>query len=111
MDEKDWEDRLCACARLRTSTEKEPADEPLADAVTRSVLLEVVAIAYTNSRNSSPISVQATSDIPARFGDPMLNTEQLGWVLYTEYLIPFEVASMLLLVAMIGAIVLAKKNL
>ena len=32
-------------------------------------------------------------------------------MLYTEYLIPFEVASMLLLVAMIGAIVLAKKNL
>ena len=79
--------------------------------VAGAVLLEVVAIAYTNSRNSSPVSVQATSDIPARFGDPMLNTEQLGWVLYTEYLIPFEVASMLLLVAMIGAIVLAKKNL
>ncbi len=39
------------------------------------------------------------------------NTEQLGWVLYTSYLIPFEVASMLLLVAMIGAIVLAKRHL
>ena len=37
------------------------------------------------------------------------NTEQLGWLLYTTYLIPFEVASMLLLVAMIGAIVLARK--
>lgn len=39
------------------------------------------------------------------------NTEQIGWVLYTSYLIPFEVASMLLLVAMIGAIVLAKRHL
>ena len=39
------------------------------------------------------------------------NTEQVGWLLYTNYLIPFEVASMLLLVAMIGAIVLAKKEL
>ena len=39
------------------------------------------------------------------------NTEQLGWLLYTSYLIPFEVASMLLLVAMIGAIVLAKREL
>ena len=39
------------------------------------------------------------------------NTEQLGWVLYTSYLIPFELASMLLLVAMIGAIVLAKRHL
>ncbi len=39
------------------------------------------------------------------------NVEQVGWALYTEYLIPFEVASMLLLVAMIGAIVLAKREL
>ena len=38
------------------------------------------------------------------------NTEQVGWLLYTSYLIPFEIASMLLLVAMIGAIVLAKRN-
>src|SRR5215210_6168285 len=36
------------------------------------------------------------------------NTEVVGWMLYTSYLIPFEIASMLLLVAMIGAIVLAK---
>ena len=47
---------------------------------------------------------------PDRLNDPLLNTEQLGWVLYTDYLIPFELASMLLLVAMIGAIVLAKRD-
>ena len=35
------------------------------------------------------------------------NTEQVGWMLYTAYLIPFEIASMLLLVAMVGAIILA----
>ena len=39
------------------------------------------------------------------------NTAQVGWMLYTHYLIPFEIASMLLLVAMIGAILLAKKEL
>ena len=39
------------------------------------------------------------------------NTEVIGWMLYTSYLIPFEIASMLLLVAMIGAIVLAKREL
>jgi NADH-quinone oxidoreductase subunit J len=39
------------------------------------------------------------------------NTEQVGWLLYTSYLIPFEIASVLLLVAMIGAIVLAKREL
>ena len=40
-----------------------------------------------------------------------MNTEQLGMMLYTEYLIPFELASMLLLAAMIGAIVLAKRGM
>ena len=39
------------------------------------------------------------------------NTEEVGWLLYTSYLIPFEIASMLLLVAMIGAILLAKREL
>jgi NADH-quinone oxidoreductase subunit J len=34
----------------------------------------------------------------------------VGWLLYTDYLVPFEVASMLLLAAMIGAIVLARKS-
>jgi NADH-quinone oxidoreductase subunit J len=38
------------------------------------------------------------------------NTEIIGMLLYTEYLVPFEVASMLLLVAMIGAIILARKE-
>lgn len=34
----------------------------------------------------------------------------IGMVLYTEYIFPFEVASLVLLVAMIGAITLAKKH-
>lgn len=38
------------------------------------------------------------------------NTEAIGLVLYTQYLLPFEVASFILLVAMIGAIILAKQR-
>jgi NADH-quinone oxidoreductase subunit J len=38
------------------------------------------------------------------------NTERLGLMLYMDYLIPFEVASILLLVAMVGAILLARKE-
>jgi len=38
------------------------------------------------------------------------NTETIGMTLYTDFLLPFEIASMLLLVAMIGAIYLAKKR-
>jgi len=39
------------------------------------------------------------------------NTEGIGRALYTTYLFPFEVASLILLVAMIGAILLAKKGM
>ena len=38
------------------------------------------------------------------------NTEAVGWVLYRQYLVPFEVVSVVLLVAMIGAIVFARKE-
>ncbi|MGD0282090.1 MAG: NADH-quinone oxidoreductase subunit J [Dissulfurispiraceae bacterium] len=34
----------------------------------------------------------------------------IGGVLYTEFLFPFEIASLILLVAVVGAIVLAKKQ-
>lgn len=39
------------------------------------------------------------------------DTKALGTVLYTQYLYPFEIASLILLVAIIGAIVLAKRRL
>ncbi|GMB09417.1 NADH dehydrogenase subunit J [Thermolongibacillus altinsuensis] len=38
------------------------------------------------------------------------NTEQIGVALYTNYVIPFELTSVLLLVALVGAIILAKKD-
>jgi NADH-quinone oxidoreductase subunit J len=40
-----------------------------------------------------------------------LNTEQVGEVLYRVYMLPFEIASILLIVAMVGAVVLAKKRI
>ena len=45
-------------------------------------------------------------------GDPVAfgqgSVQAIGSVLYTEYLLPFELASVLLLVGMIGAVVLAR---
>ena len=38
------------------------------------------------------------------------NTEAIAWVLYRDYLLPFEVASVFLLVAMIGAVVLGMRS-
>jgi NADH-quinone oxidoreductase subunit J len=68
------------------------------------VLAELAVIAaYTWA---VPIATPMPSPPPPVQG----NTEQVGWLLYTGYLIPFELASILLLVAMIGAIVLAKRE-
>ncbi len=39
------------------------------------------------------------------------NSQAVGNVLYTDYLVPFEIASIFLLVAMIGAIVIGKREL
>jgi NADH-quinone oxidoreductase subunit J len=71
------------------------------------VLVELGAIAaYGYARPVAPRPPPAGIPVPLTG-----NTEQVGWLLYTNYLIPFEIASMLLLVAMIGAIVLAKREL
>ena len=39
------------------------------------------------------------------------NTEQLADVLFKDYLLPFEIASILLLVAVVGSVVMAKKRI
>ncbi len=39
------------------------------------------------------------------------NTQQVGMMLYGHYMFPFEIASLLLLVAIIGAVVMAKKRI
>jgi NADH-quinone oxidoreductase subunit J len=38
------------------------------------------------------------------------NTQQIGLMLYKNYAYPFEIASVLLLVAIVGAVVMAKKR-
>jgi NADH-quinone oxidoreductase subunit J len=44
-------------------------------------------------------------------GEGIGNSEQISRVLFSQYLLPFELASILLLVAIIGAVVMAKKRI
>lgn len=39
------------------------------------------------------------------------SAQQIGRVLFTEYLLPFEVTSILILIAIVGAVVLARKEI
>ncbi|MGB5472805.1 MAG: NADH-quinone oxidoreductase subunit J [Gammaproteobacteria bacterium] len=48
--------------------------------------------------------------IPARHGEGYSNVRELGSVLYTDYVYPFEIASVILLVAIIAAIALTMRK-
>jgi NADH-quinone oxidoreductase subunit J len=70
------------------------------------MLVELIIVGASSYAGAVPALVAPLGPIPVSG-----NTEEVGWLLYTRYLIPFEIASMLLLVAMIGAILLAKREL
>ena len=63
----------------------------------------VMLVIYTISKVVLPPGKEA----PPGLG----NTESIARLLFTDYLLPFEVTSVLLLVAIVGAVVLAKTRL
>jgi NADH-quinone oxidoreductase subunit J len=56
----------------------------------------------------------ARSTFPIENGQTMMlagtGVKELGMVLYRNYLVPFEIASVILLVGLVGAVMLAKKK-
>jgi NADH-quinone oxidoreductase subunit J len=91
--------------RAPEATEDPRRRERLGILLAGAVLAEFVAIALYTFASPLP----ATAAAPAATG--VGNVERVGWLLYVDYLIPFEVASVMLLVAMVGAIILAKREL
>jgi NADH-quinone oxidoreductase subunit J len=74
--------------------------------ITSAILIGEIAYALYRGRDSfvlPPLVVPPA--IPAAG-----NSELVGTTLYTYYLLPFEIASILLLVAVVGAVALAKKR-
>ena len=81
---------------------------PLGILLAVTLLTEVVLlILYRHSPEEDASLLASPAGMPAATG----NTEAIGNVLYSTYLFPFEVASLILLVAMIGAVILAKKDI
>jgi NADH-quinone oxidoreductase subunit J len=73
---------------------------PLAIILAVILLLEAGFIIFTHRSLGAVVEEQ----IPLGFGSPT----QVGTALFSSYLLPFEITSVLLLVAMIGAIVLTR---
>ena len=63
-------------------------------------------ILYVYSRGAAPAAVDAGPSALREGG----NLQLIGWSLFRDYVLPFEIVSILLLVAMIGAIVLARQK-
>lgn len=56
------------------------------------------------------VTAGQTGGITAEVVERIGHTELIGTALFTDFLLPFEITSILLLVAIIGAVVLAKRN-
>ena len=69
-------------------------------------LLGLVELLWTVLSPAGESSGMPEAVLPADFGSPAA----IGRVLYTVWLFPFEVTSILLLIAVIGAVVLAKRK-
>ncbi len=69
--------------------------------------IAVGAIGFILVRIILQFSKSATLPIPELEGA----TTSLGSLLFTKYILPFEIVSLLLLVAMVGVILLSKKDL
>ncbi|MCC6860685.1 MAG: NADH-quinone oxidoreductase subunit J [Bryobacterales bacterium] len=73
------------------------------------VLAVGAELAYVLYRGAAAFQFARPSETPPAPG--MGNTEILAQVLFSEYLLPFEVASVLLLVAVVGSVIMAKKRI
>ena len=81
-----------------------PWQKPLAIGLAVMLAAEATFLLVTKARPSGDILA------PADAVNGMENLRQMGLVLFNQYLLPFEVTSILLLVAMVGAITLTKKE-
>ena len=81
-----------------------PWQKPLAIGLAVMLAAEATFLLITKARPSGDILA------PADAVNGMENLRQMGLVLFNQYLLPFEVTSILLLVAMVGAITLTKKE-
>ena len=77
---------------------------PLGGAVAAFLLAEMVLVASAVATRGATPTAKATN-VPG-----LSNTEQIGRVLYTDYIYFFQAAGLVLLVAMIGAIVLTLRH-
>ncbi len=78
------------------------------------VLLQFVAIMVVGITLVTAVSLFKDDSVLSAFGevtDQFGTTKAVGTLLFTNYLLPFEITSILLLAAIVGAVILAKRRI
>jgi NADH-quinone oxidoreductase subunit J len=87
----------------RVEKEREFNKQWLVGILAAAALGTLFVLVYTKGRELFPEGVPLPPESS--------NTQQIGVLLYGQYMFPLEIASLLLLVAIIGAVVMAKKRI
>ena len=74
------------------------------------VAAAVTGLLFVWIRTKSPLLRQIAQKAPMQLPEAS-NTQDVGNLLYGQYMLSFEIASLLLLVAIVGAVVMAKKRI
>ncbi len=90
---------------LNAGSEKKPTRKVLRTAVALPLLFTLAGIGAYLAATQTP-----SGDF-VRFGAFTAGPLEIGRALFTRYLLPFEVTSVLILIAILGAIVLARKEI
>ena len=91
---------------IRVDANKKSFHQVALGAVMGIITLLLAGLFLTRGKFSPPVG-DITNEVINKVG----HTELIGRVMFTDFLLPFEVTSILLLVAIVGAVILAKRKL
>lgn len=80
----------------------------------RKILMQFGSIAVVGTLFIVMAKMSSVDPLIVKAGEPIASygtTKSIGMLLFTEYLLPFEIASFLLLAAIVGAVILAKRRI
>lgn len=92
---------------LNLGDEKQHSERSSMRATLGTLFASLFAVQIVTGLVAKPTGIMAMSEKAHAIG----TTESVGSVLFTTYLFPFEAVSLLLLAALIGSVILAKRHL
>lgn len=88
------------------TVEKARTSHSLAWGMAAGALMLILALTFLSGGETAGVQGTITKDVVLQVG----HTELIGKEMFTNFLLPFEIASVLLLVAIVGAVVLTKRE-